>query len=76
MLVPEPNRVTDLMNDGSWAAVFVESDLLFPADHAYSRRTSCARPEANPVRLIRSFNQLNDGVLVPMPDRDGDVRIR
>ena len=26
MLVPEPDRVTDLMYDGSWGAVFVESD--------------------------------------------------
>ena len=35
MLVPEPDRVTDLMNDCAWAAEFVENDSLFASDHAY-----------------------------------------
>ena len=34
MLVPESDRVTDLMNARASAAVFAESDYLFAPDHA------------------------------------------
>ena len=75
MLMIEPDRVSDLMNDGGWAAVFAENDTLFAADHAYLRRTSPAWPEANPVLLIRSFHKPDDGVFIPMSDCDGNVRV-
>ena len=35
MLVPEPDRVTDLMNDRATAAGFAKNNLLFAADHTY-----------------------------------------
>ena len=34
MLMPEPDRMADLMSDRAWAAVFLEPNLLLTADHA------------------------------------------
>jgi hypothetical protein len=76
LLVPEPDRVTDLVDHVAEAAAGREVDELLTALPADRRRAAAARPEGHEVGVgRRAGDEAVARVGLPVRDRVGDARL-